>query len=278
MQQRNAMAPLTDTIITAVSNLVDDARSGSRDPSHSDIEFQIQRSGLLSGDPRARGQQVGKAKRIRATLSWAIEENPVAGESLVATLISTIRGYGGFRDTSANFVGHDAIKNAIDSFRSEGYELTPDGELRPLVLDNLSGADLTQALEAYVRRAKQGNDDAALLAGTGKDLLEATAAHILSERYGYYSSQSNFPTLLGQVFVCLGLATPQDLPQPGEPAHKRLERALYETACAINSLRNKEGTGHGRPWLPSVTRMGGRASIESIGVIAEWLLGMHKVN
>lgn len=28
---------------------------------------------------------------------------------------------------------------------------------------------------------------------------------------------------------------------------------MYELGCAINHLRNKQGTGHGRPWLPSVT-------------------------
>src|SRR5262249_12979712 len=154
------------------------------------------------------GQTVGKEKRVRATLSWALENNPEAGASLVANLISMIRASGGFRESSSNYVGAEAVRNAVDAFKAEGYVLTHDGELMSQLLDGLRGVELTEALEAYVRRAKRGGGDAALVTGTGKDLLEATAAHILLERWGGYSSGSNFPTLLGQAFVALGLATP----------------------------------------------------------------------
>jgi hypothetical protein len=269
-------APLSDAIIIAISRLVDDAQSETREPSHSDIEFQINRVSLREGDPKALGQLVGKAKRVRGTLSWAIENQPEAGELLVANLISLLKGCGGFRETSPNYAGQEAFQDAIDAFRAEGYELTADGELRPMLLDSLSGAELTAALEAYARRAKHGVDDAALVTGTGKDLLEATAAHILMERWGSYSTSSNFPTLLGQAFVALGLATPQDPKLPGEPPQRRLERVMYELGCAINHLRNKEGTGHGRPWLPSVTNSEAKVAIEFMGIIAERLLLARK--
>lgn len=269
-------APLSDAIIIAVARLVDDAQSETREPSHSDLDFQISRAGLKAGDPKTQGQTVGKAKRVRTTLSWALENNPAAGELLVANLISHLRGCGGFRATSPNFVGADPIRDAADAFRAEGYELSAEGKLRPLILEVLSGSELTSALEGYVRRAKRGVDDAALVTGTGKDLLEATAAHILTERWGSYPSHSTFPTLLGQAFVALGLATNQDAPRPSEPPQKRLERAMYELGCAINNLRNKEGTGHGRPWLPSVTDTEARAAIEFMGVIAERLLAAHR--
>jgi len=260
----------------AVARLVDDAQTDTREPSHSDIEFQINRAGLRRGDPKAQGQLVGKAKRVRGTLNWAFEHAPQAGEKLVSSLIALIRGCRGFRESSPNYVGADALRDAADAFRAEGYEMTPDGELRPVVLDSLSGAALTETLKAYVRRAKRGAEDAALLTGTGKDLLEAVAAHILKERYGTYSTRATFPTLLGQAFVAAGLATPQDPVKAGEPPQRRFERALYETGCAVNRLRNKEGTGHGRPWLPTVTSAEGRAAIEIMGIIAERLLSAHE--
>lgn len=271
-----AKAPLTDAIIIAVARLVDDAQTARRDPTHSDLEFQIARVGLASGDPVAQGQIVGKEKRVRGTLSWALEHDYHSGEILVPTLIALIQGCGGFRADSPNYVGADAISTAAAAFRAEGYELTSDGELRPALLGNLSGAQLGDALAAYVRRAKQGVADAALLAGTGKDLLEATAAHVLTERYGSYSPQANFPTLLGQAFGALSLATPQDPVQPNEPAQRRLQRSLYEAGCAVNALRNKEGTGHGRPWLPSVTDSEARTAAEIMGVIAERMLETHR--
>jgi len=139
-------------------------------------------------------------------------------------------------------------------------------------IDTLSGVELTNALEAYVRRARRGSEDAALLVGTGKDLLEATAAHVLRQRYGSYPEQANFPTLLGQAFVALGLATPQSAAQSGEPPQRRLERSLYEAGCAVNALRNKEGTGHGRPWLPGVTDAEARAAAQLIGIVSGFLI------
>lgn len=95
---------------------------------------------------------------------------------------------------------------------------------------------------------------------------------MLVQRWGSYPSTSNFPTLLGQAFSALGLATPGDAVVSGEPAHKRMERAAYELACALNALRNKEGTGHGRPWISGITLMQATFSVESMGNIASLML------
>lgn len=266
---------LTDTIIVAVAQLVDDSQTERRDPSHWDLTNQIQRGGLDDGDPNKSGQPVGKAKRVRAVLNWALEFKPEDGGAFVHSLIGVIRGHGGFRGTSSNYVGREAIDNAVAAFSEEGYELSTDGQLRSKLLDNLHGVSLTQALEAYVRRAKRGADDAALVTGTGKDLLEAIAAHIHLARYGMRSSITNFPTLLGQVFLKLGLATPQEPIAPGESPYRRVERAMYELACSVNQLRNKQGTGHGRPWLPTVSTAEARTAIESMGIIGEYLLHVH---
>jgi hypothetical protein len=265
-------APVNDAIIVAVARLVDDAQSGTREPSHSDLEFQINRASLGDGDPKGQGQVVGKAKRVRATLSWGIDNAPDKAEAFVAALIGLIRGKGGFRAGSSNFVGEEAILDAREAFRLEGFVLSDDGELFASTLDNLSGVHMTAALEAYVRRAQRGSEDGALLVGTGKDLLEATASHVITEKYGHYSQQANFPTLLGQAFIALGLATPQTPAQAGEAPQRRVERSLYEAGCAVNALRNKTGIGHGRPFVPSVTDDEARAAVQLIGIVSGLLL------
>jgi hypothetical protein len=129
-----------------------------------------------------------------------------------------------------------------------------------------------------VRRAQRGSEDGALLVGTGKDLLEATASHVIIEKYGHYSHQANFPTLLGQAFTALGLATPQTPAQPGEAPQRRVERSLYEAGCAVNALRNKTGTGHGRPFVPSVSDDEARAAVQLIGIVSGLLLRAMKRN
>jgi hypothetical protein len=269
---RAIRGPLSDSIIVATAHLVHDAQAETREPSHSDLTYEIERAGLASVDPNASGKPLGKAKRVRTVLNWAYEHDSASGERLVAGLISHIRGCGGFRETSSNFVGLEAIQNARAAFAAEGYDLGLDGDLRPRVLDGLSEAQLSEALRAYVRRAKRGSEDAALVAGTSKDLLEAVAAHALVKLWGTYPSHTNFPGLLGQAFTALGLATSQDKPVAGEPAQKGMERALYELGCAVNRLRNRDGTGHGRPFLPSVTADQARSAVESMGVVAEYIL------
>lgn len=265
--------PLTDAIVIALARLVDDAQSEKREPTHSDIDFLINKANLSASDPgRQSSKPIGKNKRVRSVLSWALSNNVPAGEQLVAGLIATVQGNGGFRSSSSNYCGLEAISNLAAAFSAQGWELASDGSLQPKVLESLAGKALSAALRAYSDRARRGSLDSPLLAGTAKDLLEATAAHVLVEKWGSYPSTSNFPTLLGQAFTALGMATPNDLVVSGEPSCKRVERSAYELGCSLNALRNKEGTGHGRPWVSSVTQAEARFAIESMGNIASLML------
>lgn len=264
--------PLTDAIVTAMAQLVDDAQTDRRDPSHYDLGSQIERAGLAKYDLKKQGQNVGKAKRLRFVLSCAIEHDLGAGGTLVDMLLGLLRGHGGFRCDSPNYVGGDAIENAIAAFATEGYDLSSDGELRPQILESLSKADRFRALRSYARRAQRGVDDAALVTGTGKDLLEATAAHVLQAHYGNYPERDNFQALLGQAFMVLAIATPEGPEHQGEPPTRAIERSMFQLACDINRLRNKEGTGHGRPWLPRISPAEAKVATEFMGVIAEYML------
>jgi hypothetical protein len=55
-----------------------------------------------------------------------------------------------------------------------------------------------------------------------------------------------------------------------------MERALFDLACSVNTLRNKQGTGHGRPFLPAVTPQQAKTAIGSMGIVAEYLLSALK--
>jgi hypothetical protein len=209
----NVAAPLNDVILIAVAQLVDDSQSGRRDPSHSDLTFTFQRHGLGNGDPVARGQSAGKAKRVRATLSWAVEHAPAAGAQCVAALIDLIRGHGGFRDGSPNYIGNHAYQNAAEAFAAEGYELGSDGDLRPRLLDGLDGFDLPKALDAYVRRAKRGAGDAALVTGT------ARTSSRLSLRTSFIGA--TVPTLRRRIFRHF---SGKHSLHRGSPRHKRFRR------------------------------------------------------
>ncbi|CAM3287003.1 abortive infection family protein [Filibacter tadaridae] len=269
--------PLTDDIIISLSGLIDDSQVKlKREPSHYDLSFFIDKVALSDADPKNNGKSVGKAKRIKAVLYWALENNIESGEELIHTIISNVRAVGGFRENTKNFTGSEAIESLRIALKYEGLILTLDGEVHPITLENLSARETTQALKSYIRRAQRGGEDAALVAGTGKDLMEATAAHILQEKTGSYPAQKNFPTLLGQAFTVLHLATPFEKPQKSEPAMMKFERSLYELACSVNMIRNKEGTGHGRPFKSNLTKIDSVAAVESIGLIAEYMLNKYE--
>lgn len=271
------LLPLNDTIVAVVCQLIDDSKAklaggDYREPTHSDIEFCVVQAGLASLDPKQQGQQIGKAKRVRAILHTAMLDNEDAGARLVHSLLAKVRACGGFRSGSDNYVGAEAIANAKAAFESEGFFLSDDGSVGAKVLSALKGAELSAALRAYAARAQRGSEDAALVAGTGKDLMEATAAHVLVSIQGKYPEGANFRSLLGMAFTALGLAVPELPEETGEPPIKPLERALFLAACAANRLRNKEGTGHGKPWLPKVSDSEAKAAIEVAGCVSAYLL------
>jgi hypothetical protein len=60
----------------------------------------------------------------------------------------------------------------------------------------------------YVRRIRSGSTDAALVTGSGKDLLEAVARQVLLDKTGSYDERMGFPGTLFQAFELKGLATP----------------------------------------------------------------------
>lgn len=266
--------PVTDTIAHALMQLVDDSNNGGayREPSHADIEFHVNQAGLGEFDPKQQGQLIGKAKRVRAVLYAAMDTNPQVASRFASGLLAKVRACGGFRTESTNYVGREAVENAKAAFDAEGFVLTDQGSLEPKLLSSLTGLQLTDALAAYARRAQKGAEDAALVTGTGKDLTEATAAHVLTTLQGGYPSGANFQALLGMAFVALELAVPELPEQPGEPAIRLMERGLFQAAMGANRVRNKEGTGHGRPWVPALSDEQAKAAVEVMGTVSAYLL------
>lgn len=84
-----------------------------------------------------------------------------------------------------------------------------------------------------------------------------------------YPETANLPTLLGQAFVAAGLCATK---VPNPTPQQQLDLALYDLACAVNRLRNRQGTGHGRPFEPTVTQAQAKTAVQSMGLVAARLL------
>jgi hypothetical protein len=196
------------------------------------------------------------------------------GDGLVADLLGALRACGSFLADSKNYPGEEAIRALRAAFDREGFLLDADGNLRPKSLENLQGAALTEALNAYVHRALQGDSDAALLVGTAKDLTEATARHVLVEARGTYERHDNFGTTLTLANELLDLTTPPAslLSSLDLDPVKAMQQALFLAALAGNQYRNREGTGHGRPAPSQAHPRDGRVAAEVAGVVSALLL------
>jgi hypothetical protein len=214
-----------------------------------------------------------KRKSLHNFQGGSLDNKPDGGAVAAASLISTIRGLGGFTPSSPNYCGAEEIANCQAAFSSETVELTTDGNLRPRSLEGLSGRHLSDALRSYVTRAQRGFEDSVLVAGTDKDLVEATAAHVMNEKFGTVPAY-DFPMLLGQAFAAVGLTAIRPKQDIGglEGARDAMAVSLYDTGCAVNRLRNKAGSGHGRPFLPELTGPETRAATEAAGLVAGRLL------
>lgn len=260
---------MTEELVTLLPRFVD-----QRGPSHDEISRLVERAGL--GDAESNGEeraQRGKVKRLRIILAFALDRRPAAGERFVKLFIGQVRASGGFQIGTPDCPGEETITQLRAAFSRVGLELDPEGNLRPTVLENLEGVELTEALSAYVRRAQRGANDAELMIGTAKNLEEATARHVLKQLTGDYAvtgRHAHFPVALSDAFLELGLTV--STTQLDNNPYRALQQALFLLACAVNRLRNDRGDGHGRPKPSVATALEGRLSAKSAGLVCEFLL------
>ena len=234
----------------------------------------VTRAGLSDAEPDSHpdGKQ-GKVKRLRTILGFARDRMPSEGEKFVKMFVDQVRASGGFRIDAADCPGAETVDALRAAFRRAGFELDPEGNLRPTVLDNLDGVELTEALLTYVRRAQLGSEDAELVIGTAKNLEEATVRHVLKEMTGEYSTagpRAHFPKALFDAFYVLDPTGSEA--QLDQDPYRAFQQALFLLACAVNRLRNDRGDGHGRPEPSAATALQGKLSAKSAGLVCEFLL------
>jgi Abortive infection C-terminus len=267
------------TLTPEVVHAVEPLASQHSPVSHDQLSRIVSGVGLSRWDP---GPSEGKVKRLRSVMQHALAHDKAAGARLAYRLIAAVRASGGFRSDSQTYVGDAAYENLRDAYRVSNYELDRDGELRPRLLEHVPATEQHEALRSYVRRIQQGATDAALVTGTGKDLLEATARHVLHDRGRSYAGH-DFPGTLFHAFAAENLSTPPtsviELVTGGlsDDARERFQQTLYLLGCAVNRLRNEQGTGHGRPFKPNVTNTEAKLAAQAMALISELLLSADRL-
>jgi hypothetical protein len=191
-------------------------------------------------------------------------------------LAAAVRAEGGFDEASPFFIGDGALANVRRALKSSGFTIDRDGALAPLLLDNVPDVDRDATLRQYADRLRRGAADSPLVTGTGKDLLEASARHVLERHSGGNDERVGLPGTLMKAYTALGLTPPPGPLVLGEtldpnPA-AQLEQAIFLLGVAVNRLRNAQGTGHGRPYPTTVTERQAELATQAIALASELLL------
>ncbi len=241
--------------------VIGDLFEDGRGPSHDQLDQAFLRTDLRGGDPapggRTRsGSPMGKTKRVRAVFVFATDNNAPAGLELAKQVVALLRADGAFTPALETYAGEQRVARLVAAFERLGFTLDANGALRPKVLDGLSGTELTSALRSYVDRINLNPEDAPLQVGTGKELDEATARHVLEQITGTYpvgGYAGSFPVTLAGAFTAVGFAVPPKVNLDTDP-HRAVQQCLFLLAVEVNRLRNDAGTGHGRPSGPRRTQ------------------------
>ena len=227
-------------------------------PTHDELDRAVHRVGLQGGDPAPGGRSptgpLGKTKRIRELMVHATDHDSSAGIRLAKHIVDLLRADGAFEQNLPGYAGPERAALLKIAFSRLGFTMDSDGGLRPTVIDNLTGSELTDALRGYVNRINLNPDDAPLQVGTGKELDEAAARYVLLDRLGEYpigGQSGSFPATLARAFTALGLEVAPDITrQLHADPRRQVHQCLFLLGLAVNRLRNDAGTGHGRPDAP----------------------------
>lgn len=121
--------------------------------------------------------------------------------------------------------------------------------------------ELYQRGEELLRRGAPDNERGA---------WSAAVDNAMASAFGRDSPEHE-SVLSAQAFTAINAKTTQTPPVAGEHSRSEMQRSLYSAACAVNRLRNKQGIGHGRPFLPDLTEADTRVAIQIMGTVAELL-------
>jgi len=94
-------------ISTEIASVVARFCDGHKGPTHDELSMFFAQTKLTAGDPGTRmpdGSPIGKMKRVRRVLTYAMQNEPDAGSRLVLMIVDSVRASGGFHEGSDGFV------------------------------------------------------------------------------------------------------------------------------------------------------------------------------
>src|SRR5699024_9715166 len=138
--------------------------------------------------------------------------------------------------------------------------------------------DLVYVTQQITRMEAAIHNDPGLAIGTAKELIESCCKTILEERGVQYGNSDDLPKLVKTTVKELKL-TPGDIPESAKAADsiRKLLSNLATVANGIAELRNKYGTGHGKPGnAKGLTARHAKLAVGSASTLCVFLVETHR--
>lgn len=257
-------APITDDVIAAIAKFF----HAGHGPSHSEISRVLTGTGHGDGYTYTPGAQgPNKEQRILQGLALA-QRQPARARDLLDALLSLLR-VNALIGPSASGEDVDRLKRALSS---AGWYLTRDGHAQPFGQVDLDTGGRA-ALDEQVARLRRSTGDPALLIGTAKDLLETVSKFVLEE-VGYPGiDKMGYNQLWHLARERLGVLPQQVDPDlPGADAIRAIHQSTWNIADQVNTLRNLQGTGHGRTLPSGVSEDLAMLVVREAATVADYML------
>lgn len=119
-------------------------------------------------------------------------------------------------------------------------------------------------------RAATASGDLASMIGHAKDLMEAASKIVLVERSVSFGDQTKAPEIMTKALKALDL--PPRLADSGDDELNRIVDGLWRAGKAVFDLRNRVGTGHGRPSTPGITSDLALLAVRASEAWVEWAM------
>ncbi len=245
---RLSQHPVSDEVGAALGAFV----AGGVGPRHAVLTRVFTRTGYGNSAPynsNSADLQPNKEDRVRLTVSAAVRD-PHRARELIDGLLSEYTAFGFFHPDQGGadeVARKERVRATQAAFARIDWELSDDGELRPMGLGAVVSVEGRPAIEDQLRRLRRANDDPALLLGTAKEMLESTAKYVLEEFAVPYAPSMGFDELWFHARDRLGLLPQQvDNSASGAAQVREILQSSWSIARMTNELRGTDGTGHGR--------------------------------
>ncbi|MFC7458047.1 abortive infection family protein [Brachybacterium sp. GCM10030267] len=231
--------PWTNEVAHALRRLMERAMY----PSHAGLDDIFARRHIDVPEIDVQGERMSKVRRLRAAFEQADAQGEDAVKWLVADVIDEMRFHDVFSHPGEERL--ELVERLRAALASAGAILDADGRIQRGYAGPEISAGGRETVDRLQGKLRKGDLDPGSILGTSKDLLEATAKHLLHE-HEPEARPADMPGIVTQAMRAAGLTTnANEIDSPNAKAIAGLRGQVVKTAAAVAPLRNNGGDGHG---------------------------------